>query len=188
MVLDAHKAFIRGVLIKLCSYNKKKRTQRLYTHSKLIKHKLAGGTGSIDFEDYYVAAVLAQLPDWFQTQANTLWGQIENISLLHLNLMRWLLSTPLGTIIPSTISPTMKASVQAWKKIIQHTDYSPTNQSNQYANRSPLPPITRLLIGPLGPKRNELFTRSATRDTTQNLFPPANKMFCSLGTHPKNIA
>lgn len=37
------------------------------------------------------------------------------------------MSTPLGSKTPSTICPTMKASVQAWKKMIAISAYDPTS-------------------------------------------------------------
>lgn len=100
-------------------------------HSKLTKHKLAGGMGSIDFEDYHLAAILAQLPGWFHPNPTTLWGQIEETSLIHPNLKTWLLSIPLGTVVPTYLSPTMKASAQAWSKLkASHTYTSVTPQTH----------------------------------------------------------
>lgn len=91
-------------------------------HAKLIKHRLAGGAGSIDFRDYYLAAILVQLPEWFQPSTQSLWAQIEKSSLICFNLKHWLLSTPLG----SHVSP-LKASVYAWKKMVILSDYIPFN-------------------------------------------------------------
>lgn len=74
-----------------------KGTKPRCAHSKLLKHKLAGGSGTIDFEDYYTASVLDQLTEWFQPYPIKLWSKIENQSLLRPNLKWWLLSTPLNS-------------------------------------------------------------------------------------------
>lgn len=95
-------------------------------HLKLIKHKSMGGMGSIDFEDYYLPTIFAQLPDWFQPLPKSLWSHIEKLSLIRPNLKSWLMSTPLGSFIPPSISPTMKASVHACKKMITLVDYTPS--------------------------------------------------------------
>lgn len=82
-----------------------------------MKHKLAGGSGTIDFEDYYTVSVLDQLTEWFQPCPVKLWSTIESQSLLRLNLKWWLMSTPLGSKLPVALSPTMIA----WKKLTQNS-------------------------------------------------------------------
>lgn len=128
-------------------------------HLKLIKHKLAGGTGSIDFEDYYIAAILTQLP----TLPNSLWGKIENISLIRPNLKNWLMSTPLGFVIPTTISPTMKASVQAWKKLTTFSDYTPHHPTEPHTLRVSTLLITGSKLITLDTSGDPFTTESATR-------------------------
>lgn len=93
---------------------------------KIDKTQIDGGHGIHSFEDYYLASMLAQLPGWFQPLPNYLWGHIENLSLICPNIKNWLLSTPLGSTIPPSISPTMKASVHAWKKMTTLSDYTPS--------------------------------------------------------------
>lgn len=66
-------SFFRSLQTLLNKYLRKGKRSRC-AHSKLIKHKLTGGVGSIGFKDYYIAAILAQLPEWFQPHPNITWG------------------------------------------------------------------------------------------------------------------
>lgn len=88
---------------------------------------MAGGVGSIAFEDYYLASVLAQLPEWFQPQPTSPWAQLENSLLNRPNLKTWLISVPLGVRIPPSFSPTMRASALSWKKLVTLVDYVPSS-------------------------------------------------------------
>ena len=49
-----------------------------HRHSKIIKHRLAGGMGYTDLKDYYLATILSQMTNWTSKQSNTLWGNIKN--------------------------------------------------------------------------------------------------------------
>lgn len=44
------------------------------THTKLVQHCTASGTGYKGFQDYYMASVLTQLKEWFLPSASTIWG------------------------------------------------------------------------------------------------------------------
>lgn len=94
------------------------------THATLMKHKLAGGAGTIEFEDYHLASALDQLTDWFLPGPHKLWSKIECSSLLRPNMMWWLMNTPLRRQIPETLPPPMKSAAHAWKTLA-HSDHSP---------------------------------------------------------------
>lgn len=96
-------------------------------HSKFFKHKLAGGSGTIDFEDYYTASLLDQLTKWFHQCHTKLWSNIENLSLVRPNLKCWLMSISLGNKLPSALSPTMLATVKAWQTLIRESGKNSTN-------------------------------------------------------------
>lgn len=102
-------------------------------HSTLIKHKSAGGSGTIDFRDYYTALLLDQLTEWFQPCPTKLWCIIENLSLIHPNVKWWVMSTPFRTRLSSALSPTMLASASAWKTLIQES----TKHANTPSGNSP---------------------------------------------------
>lgn len=102
-----------------------KGTKLRSAHLRLMKHKLAGGSGTIDSEDYYTASVLDQLTEWFQPCPVKLWSKIESQSLLLPNLKWWLMSTPLGPKLPLALSATMIALVNTWKKLTQESDTYP---------------------------------------------------------------
>lgn len=77
-------------------------------------HSSVGGMGYIDFYDYYTATILTQLKERFLPLPDTLWGKIEASSIPKKSLLPWLFGTQLGSHIPSFLSPTMLASVNAW--------------------------------------------------------------------------
>lgn len=87
------------------------------SHDKLIKHRLAGGIGYVDFQDYYMASILTQAKEWFRPSSMTEWGQIEATSSLENNLLSWLFTITLGAPVPPGISPTMVATLKTWKKV-----------------------------------------------------------------------
>lgn len=90
-----------------------------------------GGVGSIAFKDYYLSAVLAQLPDWFRPQPASPWAQLGNSLLQRSNLKSWLLSVPLGVKIPSPFPPTMRVSVLSWEKLVTLVGCVPSSPYHQ---------------------------------------------------------
>lgn len=98
---------------------KDKKPRCATAHIKLLKHRSAGGTGYVDFGDYYWATILTQIRDWFQHPPNTLWGNRESSYILHQPLNICLLSIYFD--VPSYFPQPMKA----WQK--------PTSISQSYS-------------------------------------------------------
>lgn len=73
--------------------------------------------GYIDLKDFCLATILSQLKDWMNTTPTTLWGDIENNMTPGNNLKNWLLSTPTRRIHLTHYSPTIRASIKAWKTL-----------------------------------------------------------------------
>lgn len=109
---------LQTIISRYIWQNKKPRS----SHSKIIKHRLVGGMGYPDIRDYYLATILSQLQEWTQTHQNTLWGNIENNATPGPNLACWLYSTSAQITNTHLYSPTIQASVKAWK-ILHNTKW-----------------------------------------------------------------
>lgn len=82
-------------------------------------HRLVGGSGLTDIEDYYTAGILGQIK-----QASTHWGEIEWQTIPGKNLITWLYSVHPKTKIPLHLPKTILLVVQIWRKF---THMAPLN-------------------------------------------------------------
>lgn len=71
------------------------------SHSRLIKNRLRGGVGYIDFHDYFSASILTQLKEWFQPSPTTIWGSMESSYKSQGSGTAWLFSATLGIYAPT---------------------------------------------------------------------------------------
>lgn len=76
--------------------------------------------GYTDVKDYYLATILSQLQEWTKTHQTTLWGNIENNTIPGPNLKYWLFSTSASVTNIHLYSPTIQASIKAWKILHNH--------------------------------------------------------------------
>lgn len=112
-------------------------------YTKLIKHRLCGGVGYIDFYDYYSASILTQLKEWFLPSPTTVWGLIESSHSPHYSLSSWLFSAQLGAWVPSFIPSTIIITLRSWKWLLQ--------QAQTYTNSTTLK-IPLSALAPFIPK------------------------------------
>lgn len=90
-----------------------------WSFRKLITSRKVGGVGHILIKDYYVASILAQLRTWFPNSPRTRWQEIEESQTPSNTLYDLLMSSILNTTYTTILSPSMKASLQAWKMLIE---------------------------------------------------------------------
>lgn len=88
-----------------------------------------GGVGHVLIKDYYVALILAQLRTWFPQSLQERWQELEESQTSGNNLYDLLMTSKLIPIITTTLSPSMKASLQAWKVLITMQDVDPPTVS-----------------------------------------------------------
>lgn len=86
------------------------------THKKLIKHRSVGGTGYVDFRDYYYAAILAQLKTSHPT--SIVCGKISTQISNH-NQYNWLIRVPRPKVKDQNIPHTLIALVLAFRHFLQ---------------------------------------------------------------------
>ena len=82
---------------------------------------MSGGTGYIDFQDYYHSSILSQLKEWFYHTPTTQWGLIEASYCTYGSTNLWLFGSLLGVKTPIHLPPTMLASIRIWQKFISST-------------------------------------------------------------------
>lgn len=98
-------------------------------HHKLIKHRLYGGVGYVDFQDYFSASILTQVREWFNSTPTTQWGHIESNYCKHGPANLWLLGALLGVKILTHLPTTMVVSIKTWLKLLASTDLTDQNVS-----------------------------------------------------------
>lgn len=111
---------LQSILSKFIWKGKKSRC----AHHKLIRHRMWGGVGYIDFQDYFYSSVLTQLKEWFQSSPTTTWGLIESSYCVHTPTKLWLFGAQIGFKIPLHLPPTMRISISTWLKFLKSTENS----------------------------------------------------------------
>ena len=67
LMIPVPTSYFRSLQVMLAKYVWKGKKSRC-SHAKLIKHRLFGGVGYVDFRDYFSASVLTQMREWFQPE------------------------------------------------------------------------------------------------------------------------
>lgn len=104
---------LQSILSQYVLQGKKSR----YSHAKLVKHRSTGGMRYIDIKDYYNATILSQMKEWMNIIPTTLWSDIENHMTLGTNFTNWLFSTTTHSPHFPHYSPTVQASIKAWRAL-----------------------------------------------------------------------
>lgn len=98
---------------------KGKRTIRAF--SKRITMRRANGAVHVVIRDYHLASVLTQLKAWSPQLHNTLWTHLESHQVLGNNLYYFLLTSRLLHSSDPKLSPTIRATTQAWSALLHGT-------------------------------------------------------------------
>lgn len=79
----------------------------------LVKHRIAGGMGLVDIQDYFRASILTQLKHWFNPSTDILWSSLEQALCPTKNLRSLLLLDALHPVPIQQLPLTIQASLLA---------------------------------------------------------------------------
>lgn len=93
----------------------------------LNRHKLVGGMGYPNLQDYYYAAILAQTRYWLNHLEDKQWPDLESDFLWEAHFRSYLLMHSNTLPIHLQSNPTFRATLLSWHKLLQH--YKSTTQT-----------------------------------------------------------
>lgn len=112
--------------------------------SLLLKHRGAGDTRLVDVKDYYLAARLDQIKNWFNPVSSLLWTGIKQILIQAPDLYTLLIAHLWQPFPLKGISPPIKTLLLAWRALLT-TPYSEIFDTSVHIPIDVLPyPVTML--------------------------------------------